>query len=163
MWKTSDVSLYWPIWNPRFTTCSLPIFHWLCLHNVSLLYKSLLMKSALNNKNVHNIKSAIMARVQLAHGTKKKATFLHSWLHGMCIMIFCNNISILVLLMMPSEFQWLSNVKVVPFVSMMMAYFVFTMMTHGCCHFKKLHWNIYKKMKDFCVIWKKFTLLTHDS
>ncbi len=30
------------------------------------------MKSTLNNKNVHNINSAIMGRVQLANGTKKK-------------------------------------------------------------------------------------------
>jgi hypothetical protein len=153
MWKTSDVSLYWLIWNPSFTTSSLPIFHWLCLYNVSLLYKSLFMKSALNNKNVHNINSAIMGRVQLVHGTKKKATFLHLWLYGMCIIIFCNNMIILVLLMMSSEFQWLSNVKVVPLVLMMMAYFVFTMMTHGCCCLKQVHWNMYTKMKVFCVIW----------
>jgi hypothetical protein len=97
------------------------------------------MKSALNNKNVHNINSAIMGRVQLVHGTKKKAIFLHLRLHGMCIIIFCNNISILVLLMMFSKFQWLSNVKVLPFVSMMMAYFVFTMMTHGRCRLKQVH------------------------
>jgi hypothetical protein len=56
----------WPLWSPSSTIDSPPIFHWLCacLHNISILYRTSLMKNGLSNGDLLDTVILMMAKVQ---------------------------------------------------------------------------------------------------